>query len=202
MTAAKRSHKKPKPPKKWFWVTFEERDPHSYVAGHFVSSDLKDKLIEDIYARFNIKTHLEVEKDSGFYIDYPGMIDANRPIEKIDVSGLLIEIPSENVCLALMEHSKWKVRKFSDDSKYHKLHFYPKRCLVLSPKEYKLLSTKLKEIAVVSEERAAKFYEKVPVPSEVLKMAAKSVSGKDVKIDLGGHHLDRFLDPAKNEGIQ
>lgn len=161
------------------------------VKTHWVCPELYTLLLADLTKRFGPLPHQGKKRECTVFMDMPGMVHKDRPIEKFTLgsTGLAVEVPSEDVAAILEQIADVDVRRFgdADRTRYYKLH-NAYHCFVLTPKQYTLLVKLMRAGVEGAEQRAKAFWAQHESPAA----AAHGIPLAQVG-DLGGHKVDRHL---------
>lgn len=118
---------------------------------HYCPRWLIGGLVADITGRGG--EFISAEPVTSGFIDLPGMVMADRPIESIRIDTFTLEIPSQDFDHFFDRLSKSPVRRFSDGSRYYKLHSWM-MCVVLSTEQGALLVREMRLMAADVRKRA------------------------------------------------
>jgi hypothetical protein len=134
----------------WSFLNFEHAKIH--VVPNFLLAD----VIADLEARNHPLIKSKLAKS--VFIDLPGMISFERPVETIKLDLLNINIPSEDVEYFAFNLKDLKQRVFSSKKTYFKLHGFL-ICIVLSDEQKELFQASLEQIRQQSNLRAEQHFE-------------------------------------------
>lgn len=186
--------------RRWYWMHAGE------WVGHVVCGALRVAMIADLRKRtldegrtFEITKleHLNARppKPSTVHVffDLGGLMYTNAPREIVDVQGLRLRIPSDNVASMISNLDALPERRFANGAAYYKLHGFM-RAIVLTPTQRDLFLAELRKRLPDAEQRATAFYAERDVPSVMLRKANAKAHGKqlDEIPNLGANLQDRF----------
>lgn len=184
----------------WRFHRFDEG-----LKAHFVTAGYERALLDDLKARaHNIKATVREITECG--LEWAGcMVHADRPWESIDIGGLEVHIPCEDVIDALDRVRKLPLRWFAGKTarSYYKLHDIW-RCLVMRPHEKGRLEAEIVRLQVSAEQRALVFYADKVSPAEALRGANAHSAGVPPEqmpdfSGADGHRIDRFFNKPRGE---
>jgi hypothetical protein len=174
--------------------------------GHVVCGALRRPLIADLRGRMEAEgrtfeiTKLEhmnarPSRPSTVHVffDLGGLMYTNGPREIVEVQGLRLRIPSDNIASMISDLNALPERRFANGLPYYKLHGFM-RALVLSPAQREVLLVGLRKRLPEAEASAQAFYAEHEVPSVMLRKANARVHGVDLEKvpNLGANRQDRF----------
>lgn len=186
--------------RRWYWMHAGE------WVGHVVCGALRVAMIADLRKRslddgraFEITKleHLNARPPKAstvhVFFDLGGLMYTNAPREIVDVQGLRLRIPSDNVASMITILTELPERRFANGASYFKLHGYA-RAIVLTPTQREVFLADLRKRLPDAEARATAFYAERDVPSVMLRKANAKAHGVplDEVPNLGANMQDRF----------
>lgn len=136
----------------WAWVE------HPGYKGHYCPKKLAGSLLADLqkrrdrdYPHKGGDGNIEPVDEGG--IDLPGMIMADRPIEKLKIDTFTLSIPSQDFAEFTRELGFVHKRVFSDGQAYYKIHGWM-QCVVFTPEQRDLVLTEMKAMLPDVKKRA------------------------------------------------
>jgi hypothetical protein len=158
----------------WHWLTWEETDG-------VIADETLAPLIKRYYAsRGFTPSHWrtgDLRIDDVCHFDFPGMVHVDRPYEVMEVAGLRLEIPSEDIGALHRKLEKAPPDELEGVTFYGVLGFM--RWLLLTPAQRDTLLTSLRQIAPAAEARAAAFYATRETPNETLHRVNTGIFGPE-----------------------
>lgn len=151
---------------------------------HFCPAEMADDLVTDLIERVAdhsvSRSDVQVEGAVGGLIDLPGMIMMDRPIEKFDIDGFTLEIPSQDFWFIVGELERGApLRTFASGHKYHKIHGWMV-CVVMTPEQRTDLLARMEKETPDIQERAAKADEEFSLRlKQINKDTVRIVSWRD-----------------------
>jgi hypothetical protein len=148
---------------------------------HFCPSGMAGALIADLAAR-GAEGEAKTDGVLEGLIDLPGMIMMDRPLERIEIDGFTLIIPSQDFTYFVDElANKAPVRKFADGQEYHKIHGWMV-CVVMTPAQRQAVLEKMDELLPEASRRGDEADDEFSRRmSEINKDGVKVVSMRDKK---------------------
>lgn len=169
-------------------IEIEELDDSSWVRimmggfkTHFCPSGMAGALIADLAARGAEGEPMTDGTLQGL-IDLPGMIMVDRPLEKIEIDGFTLVIPSQDFTYFVDElANKAPVRTFADGQQYHKIHGWMV-CVVMTPEQREAVLARMEELLPEASKRGDEADDEFSRRmAEINKDGEKVVSWRDKK---------------------
>jgi hypothetical protein len=133
------------------WVT-------GYKA-HFVPKQLVMGIVQDLTSREHEEEGagevFEIKGVDAGFVDRPGMIMVDRPVEKIKIDTFHLDIPSQDFQYFGKKLLKAELRQLPDGQKYYKIHGWL-HCVVFTPDQRDLVLKTMAEMYPEVESKAEK----------------------------------------------
>lgn len=110
---------------------------------HYCHRDFAADLAADLLRRFGEETSVEGAEVA--FIDLPGMCMSDRPMEKVEIDGTVLEIPSQDFEYYRARLDRAPLRRFVSGREYFKIHGRS-TCIVLSPEQKALMAERMDAI--------------------------------------------------------
>lgn len=169
-------------------IEVEELDDASWVRvmmggykTHFCPSGMTAGLIADLTAR-GAEGSPQTDGVLQGLIDLPGMIMQDRPLERIEIDGFTLIVPSQDFTYFMDElANKAPLRKFADGQEYHKIHGWMV-CVVMTPAQRERVLARMEELLPEAKKRGDEADEEFSRRiAEINKGGTKVVSWRDKK---------------------
>lgn len=172
--------------RKWLWCVYEN------TPGVMISAGLHRRFaaaMKRVGKKLSEHPAQNPNYSKEMFLDEPGMVCTDRPIEEFDFLGLKLRIPSEDVDSFL-----YRIERLVPNGGWYELHGFH-RCLVLTDWQRIKLASVLRERVTSAVEKARIFWADREPMHESLRKANADALGVPVDEipDLGGHKNDRHL---------
>lgn len=139
------------------WGSFSGSNKENWLKFHFVHKRLIANLCVDLQDRgFTLS---DIDEVDSIFVDEPGMIAMDRPLETLKMDSLKITVPSEDISSIYERVSELESRYFKDGTRYFKLKTY-NVCLIMDESQKTYLERTLESMIEKAEKKASAFYDK------------------------------------------